>query len=88
MHVKVSGIDRIDPSPPYTAGLLLAAWAQARLGARRTAQFGLALFILSSLLALVAQAAWQVGYKYPNNFTVAFTRYFGRSPKSIFGKKR
>lgn len=36
----------------------------------------------------VAQAAWQVGYKYPNNFTVAFTRYFGRSPKSIFGKKR
>jgi AraC family transcriptional activator of pyochelin receptor len=35
----------------------------------------------------VAQAAWQVGYKYPNNFTVAFTRYFGRSPKSIFGKK-
>jgi len=43
-----------------TAGLLLAAWAQARLGARRTAQFGLALFILSSLLALVAQAAWQL----------------------------
>ncbi|MBA6099758.1 MULTISPECIES: helix-turn-helix domain-containing protein [Pseudomonas] len=36
----------------------------------------------------VAQAAWQVGYKYPNNFTVAFTRYFGRSPKSIFGRKR
>jgi len=36
----------------------------------------------------VAQAAWQVGYKYPNNFTVAFTRYFGRAPKSIFGKKR
>lgn len=36
----------------------------------------------------VAQAAWQVGYKYPNNFTVAFTRYYGRSPKSIFGKKR
>jgi AraC-like DNA-binding protein len=36
----------------------------------------------------VAQAAWQVGYKYPNNFSVAFTRYFGRSPKSIFGNKR
>lgn len=35
----------------------------------------------------VAQAAWQVGYKYANNFTVAFTRYYGRSPKSIFGKK-
>lgn len=43
-----------------TAGLLLAAWAQARLGARRTAQFGLLLFILSSLLALVAHAAWQL----------------------------
>jgi len=36
----------------------------------------------------VAQAAWQVGYKYPNNFSVAFTRYFGRSPKSIFGNKQ
>jgi len=35
----------------------------------------------------VAQAGWQVGYKYPNNFSVAFTRYFGRSPKSIFGRR-
>lgn len=43
-----------------TAGLLLAAWAHARLGARRTAQVGLWLFILSSLLALVAQTAWQL----------------------------
>ena len=43
-----------------TAGLLLAAWAQARFGARRTAQFGLLLFIISSLLALVAHAAWQL----------------------------
>ena len=43
-----------------TAGLLLAAWAQARFGARRTAQFGLLLFILSSLLALAAHAAWQL----------------------------
>lgn len=43
-----------------TAGLLLAAWAQARLGARRTAQFGLLLFMASSLLALAAQAAWQL----------------------------
>ncbi|WP_137888210.1 DHA2 family efflux MFS transporter permease subunit [Pseudomonas sp. 2FE] len=43
-----------------TAGLLLAAWAQARFGARRTAQLGLVLFILSSLLALAAQAAWQL----------------------------
>ncbi|MEJ2633544.1 MAG: AraC family transcriptional regulator [Acidihalobacter sp.] len=36
----------------------------------------------------VAQAAWQVGYKYPNNFSVAFTRYFGRPPKSIFGNRQ
>ncbi|MFP6848786.1 MAG: DHA2 family efflux MFS transporter permease subunit [Pseudomonas sp.] len=43
-----------------TAGLLLAAWAQARFGARRTAQCGLLLFIISSLLALVAFAAWQL----------------------------
>jgi EmrB/QacA subfamily drug resistance transporter len=43
-----------------TAGLLLAAWAHARFGARRTAQVGLLLFILSSLLALVAEAAWQL----------------------------
>lgn len=43
-----------------TVGLLLAAWAQARFGARRTAQTGLLLFIFASLLALVAQAAWQL----------------------------
>lgn len=43
-----------------TAGLLLAAWAHARFGARRTAQAGLLLFILSSLLALVAEVAWQL----------------------------
>ncbi|MFC3340402.1 helix-turn-helix domain-containing protein [Paracandidimonas soli] len=35
----------------------------------------------------VAQAAWQVGYQYPNNFTVAFTRYHGKSPKAMFGKR-
>lgn len=35
----------------------------------------------------VSQAAWQVGYKYANNFTVAFTRYYGQSPKAIFGKR-
>jgi len=35
----------------------------------------------------VAQAGWQVGYKYPNNFSVAFARYFGRSPKAIFGSR-
>jgi EmrB/QacA subfamily drug resistance transporter len=43
-----------------TAGLLLAAWAQARFGARRTAQFGLLMFIISSLLALVVHTAWQL----------------------------
>ena len=35
----------------------------------------------------VAQVAWQVGYKYPNNFTVAFTRFYGRSPKVFLSKK-
>jgi AraC-like DNA-binding protein len=35
----------------------------------------------------VAQTAWQVGYKYPNNFTAAFTRYHGKSPKAMFGKR-
>ncbi|MBD9399662.1 MFS transporter [Pseudomonas sp. PDM11] len=43
-----------------TSGLLLSAWAQARFGARATAQAGLAIFILTSLLALVASAAWQL----------------------------
>src|SRR3989344_5146340 len=43
-----------------TAGLLLAAWAQARFGGRRSAQLGLPLFVLSSLVALVAHAAWQL----------------------------
>lgn len=35
----------------------------------------------------VSQVAWQVGYKYANNFTVAFTRYHGKSPKTMFGKR-
>lgn len=35
----------------------------------------------------VSQVAWKVGYKYPNNFTVAFTRYHGKSPKALFGKR-
>lgn len=43
-----------------TAGLLLAAWCQARLGARRTVQYGLGLFCLASVLALVATHAWQL----------------------------
>lgn len=36
----------------------------------------------------VAQAAYQVGYKFPNNFSAAFTRFFGKPPKSVFGKRR
>lgn len=31
----------------------------------------------------VAQTAWMVGYRYPNNFSVAFTRFFGHAPKSV-----
>lgn len=44
-----------------------------------------ALTLLESGLQ-VAQVAWQVGYKYPNNFSVAFTRFYGKSPKAMFGK--
>ncbi|WP_175154222.1 helix-turn-helix domain-containing protein [Phytopseudomonas flavescens] len=36
----------------------------------------------------VAQAAYQVGYKFPNNFSAAFTRFFGKPPKAVFGKRR
>lgn len=36
----------------------------------------------------VAQAAYRVGYKYPNNFSAAFSSFFGKSPKSVFGKRR
>ncbi|MCU9949128.1 helix-turn-helix domain-containing protein [Pseudomonas sp. PDM13] len=36
----------------------------------------------------VAQAAWQVGYRHPNNFSAAFTAFFGKSPKTVFGKRR
>ncbi|MNY67242.1 Regulatory protein PchR [compost metagenome] len=45
-----------------------------------------ALALLDSGLQ-VAQVAWQVGYKYPNNFTVAFTRFYGKSPKAMFSHK-
>lgn len=45
-----------------------------------------ALTLLESGLQ-VAQVAWQVGYKYPNNFTVAFTRFYGKSPKALFARK-
>lgn len=30
----------------------------------------------------VAQAAWQVGYAHPGNFSAAFSRYFGHAPKA------
>lgn len=43
-----------------TAGLLLANWTQQRLGTRLTVLLGLGLFILSSLLALAADQAWQL----------------------------
>jgi AraC-like DNA-binding protein len=36
----------------------------------------------------VAQAAYQVGYRHPHNFTSAFARFFGKTPKSVFGKRR
>ena len=39
-------------------------------------------------VAQAAQAAYQVGYKFPNNFSAAFTRLFGKPPKSVFGKRR
>lgn len=35
----------------------------------------------------VAQAAWQVGYRHPANFSLAFTRYFNRNPKMIAARK-
>ncbi len=35
----------------------------------------------------ISQVAWEVGYKFPNNFTVAFTRFYGQSPKKIFSKR-
>lgn len=36
---------------------------------------------------LVSQVAWLVGYQYANNFTAAFTRYYGKSPRAMFGSK-
>jgi AraC family transcriptional activator of pyochelin receptor len=35
----------------------------------------------------VAQAAWQVGYAHPANFSAAFTRFHGRTPKTVRGRK-
>ena len=31
----------------------------------------------------VAQAGWQVGYRHPANFSMAFSRYFGYAPKTV-----
>ncbi|ORM65263.1 AraC family transcriptional regulator [Pantoea rodasii] len=36
----------------------------------------------------VAQAAWQVGYQHPRNFSVAFQRYFGRPASAITGRRK
>ncbi|WP_347880988.1 AraC family transcriptional regulator [Pectobacterium colocasium] len=35
----------------------------------------------------VAQTAWQVGYRHPANFSLAFTRYFNRNPKMMASRK-
>jgi AraC-like DNA-binding protein len=35
----------------------------------------------------VAQAGYQVGYAHPANFSAAFSRFFGRTPKSVFGRR-
>lgn len=35
----------------------------------------------------VAQVGYQVGYTHAPNFSTAFTRFFGRSPKSVFGRR-
>ncbi|AWX99063.1 hypothetical protein A8139_02905 [Marinomonas primoryensis] len=32
----------------------------------------------------VAQTAYAVGYEYPSNFSAAFSRFYGRMPKSLF----
>ncbi len=43
-----------------TAGLLLAAWAQAKFGSRLTVQFSIGLFVVCSVLAMMATAGWQL----------------------------
>ncbi|EAM3007901.1 helix-turn-helix transcriptional regulator [Salmonella enterica] len=35
----------------------------------------------------VAQTAWSVGYGHPNNFSIAFSNFFGYSPKFIYQKQ-
>lgn len=41
--------------------------------------------LLEQTRCQVAQAAWRVGYRHPANFSAAFTRFFGRTPKSVAG---
>ena len=43
-----------------TSGLLLSAWAMGRFGARRTTQYALGLFIVTTLLAPLAASGWQL----------------------------
>lgn len=43
-----------------TAGLLLAAWAQAKFGSRLTVQFSIGVFVLCSIAALMATEGWQL----------------------------
>jgi AraC-like DNA-binding protein len=38
--------------------------------------------------ARVSQAAYAAGYEHPANFSAAFARHFGRTPRSVFGKER
>ena len=43
-----------------TAGLLLAPWAQAKFGSRITVQFSIGLFVVCSIVALMATEGWQL----------------------------
>ncbi|WP_409307305.1 helix-turn-helix transcriptional regulator [Pectobacterium sp. B1J-3] len=54
-----------------TPGRMLLAWRMER--AQQLLEQGLQ----------VAQTAWLVGYRHPTNFSLAFTRYFGRNPKTL-----
>lgn len=35
----------------------------------------------------VAETAYRVGYQHPSNLSAAFTRFFGRTPKSVLGNR-
>ena len=36
----------------------------------------------------VAQTAWSVGYSHPNNFSIAFSKFFGYPPKFVYQNNR